>query len=207
MRQLIGMEIKILQAHSKWLESNGIEGEKANLCGANLREANLRGANLRGANLRGANLCGADLREANLCGADLREANLREADLRGANLRGANLCGADLREANLREADLRGADLCGANLREANLRGANLCGADLREADLDFSVWPLQCSSTRVKADDRLVSQLIFHATRLDVSGCSGGVKEAVDFLRQMAVCNLFPEYRADTEKCPEFEE
>ena len=103
------------------------------------------------------------------------------------------------------EADLCEADLCGADLRWANLRGANLCEADLCGANLDFSSWPLHCGSTRAKAGDRLVAQLLFHATRLDVSECSGGVREAVDFLRQMAVCNLFPEYRTDTEKCVEF--
>lgn len=128
-----------------------------------------------------AHLCGADLRGAALCGANLRNVNLRNANLYGANLCGAALCWADLRETDMREVDLRG-------------------------ANLDFSAWPLQCSSTMVKADDRLFSQLLFHATRLDVSGCSGGVKEAVQFLRQMAVCNIFPEYREDTAKCPEFE-
>ena len=92
---------KILDEHKKWLQSNGEEGQKADL-----REANLRGADLREADLRRADLCRADLREADLRGADLCGANLCEADLRGADLRGANLC----------EADLRGADLRGANL-------------------------------------------------------------------------------------------
>ena len=108
-------------------------------------------------------------------------------------------------------ADLQGADLQGAYLQDAYLQGAylqdaNLQDADLRGADLDFSCWPLCCKSKYVKADDRLVSQLLFHATRVDVSGCSGGVREAVEYLRQMAVCNLFPEYRNDVEKCGEFE-
>ena len=147
------------------------------------------------ANLRGANLRGANLQDANLQDADLRGANLQDANLWGADLQGADLWGANLRGANLQDADLRG-----ANLQDADLRGANLRGADL-----DFSCWPLCCKSKYVKADDRLVSQLLFHATRVDVSGCSGGVREAVDFLRQMAVCNLFPEYRDDVDKCAEF--
>ena len=77
---------KILDEHKKWLQSNGEEGQKADL-----REANLRGADLREADLRRADLCRADLREADLRGADLCGANLCEADLRGADLRGANL--------------------------------------------------------------------------------------------------------------------
>ncbi len=130
------------------------------------------------ADLRGANLSWADLREANLRGANLREANLREADLRGANLSGA--------------------DLRGANLSWANLSGANLRGADLRGADLDFSCWPLHCGSTAAKADDHLFAQLLFHLTRLDVSGASGGVREAMEHIRHMAASDLFCEYRTD---------
>ena len=106
--------------------------------------------------------------------------------------------------ANLRGANLRGADLYGADLYGADLRGANLYGADLRGADLDFSCWPLWCGSKNVKADDRLVAQLIFHVTRLDISCCSGGVREAVEHIRAMAVSDLFCEYRSDVSKIEE---
>ena len=101
----------ILKEHQLWINSNGENGERADLSNKNLRGENLRGANLRGADLRGANLRGANLR-----GADLRG-----ADLRGANLFRANLIGADLRGADLFRADLEGADLEGANLEGANL--------------------------------------------------------------------------------------
>ena len=71
----------ILEQHKLWLETNGVQGQYANL---------------RGANLEAANLSGADLRYANLTGADLRHVNLYYA-----NLTDANLTGADLRYANL----------------------------------------------------------------------------------------------------------
>jgi uncharacterized protein YjbI with pentapeptide repeats len=89
---------------------------------------------------------------------------------------------------------LRWADLREANLREANLHGANF----------DFSCWPLHCGSFNAKADDRIVSQLICHVTRLDTSNCSGGVKESVDFIRKMAISDLFCEYRSDVEPLEE---
>ncbi len=57
-----------------WVESEGKEGERADLSGANLQGANLTQANLQGANLTGANLQGAKLPFANLQGANLREA-------------------------------------------------------------------------------------------------------------------------------------
>jgi hypothetical protein len=95
-------------------------------------------------------------------------ANLREANLRGADLQWANLRVADLQWANLRVANLRGANLRWANLRGADLRGADLRGADLRGADLDFSVWPLWCGSNGVKADNKILYQLIAHICVLD---------------------------------------
>ena len=64
---------KILEEHERWLDTNGDEGEKANL-----RKA--------------------DLSDANLSNADLSGAYLNEADLRGAYLNGANLYKADLSE-------------------------------------------------------------------------------------------------------------
>jgi hypothetical protein len=176
---------EILVTHEQWL--NDDEGGER----ANLQWADLLGADLREANLRGANLLGADLREADLRGANLRWADLRVADLRGANLRGADLREANLRGANLRWVDLLGADLRGADLRVANLRGANLQWADLlgadlrvadlRGADLDFSVWPLWCGSKNVKADNRLVYQLVAHICGLDCN--TPEFKEIREFL------------------------
>ena len=99
----------------------------------------------------------ADLYGADLCEADLREANLCEADLRGADLHGADLCWADLHGADLRGANLRGADLRGADLRGANLRGANI----------DYASWPMWCGSLSVKADSKIVIQILYHALRL----------------------------------------
>ena len=81
---------------------------------------------------------------------------------------------------------------------EANLRGANL-----RWADLDFSAWPLKCSSFYVKADDRLVAQLFAHWARLDVSGCSPMVRYCHRIMCSMFkryMTNLFCEYQNDVE-------
>lgn len=52
---------EILQAHKKWLDSNGKEGVRASLNGADLCYANLRFANLRYIDLRDADLNGADM--------------------------------------------------------------------------------------------------------------------------------------------------
>jgi len=105
---------EILEAHRKWVESEGKEGERAILRGANLSGADLFVANLSGAILSGAMLSEAMLSGANLSGAflykiDLSEAILFEAILSEAILSGANLSGALLLETDLSWADLRGA--------------------------------------------------------------------------------------------------
>ena len=77
---------EILEQHTLWVETNGMQGQRANLRSANLGGANLSGADLRYANLSGANLKDANLYYANLTGADLTGADLRYAYLQGAIL-------------------------------------------------------------------------------------------------------------------------
>ena len=147
----------ILLKHKRWLDTDGQEGERAdlrktdlgcfdlakvNLTGADLNGANLVGAVLQYANLTSTNLTGAtllrtNLHGANLTGADLRCADLYCADLTGAYLPGANLKGADLGWTRLFHADLTGANLSAADLKYANLWHANLEGVNLLGADLE----------------------------------------------------------------------
>jgi len=86
---------EILTLHSKWVKSEGTEGQKANLRRTNLilDEIDFREANLRVAHLNHSSLFKADFRGADLSGADLRETNLIDVDFRRAILRGANLEG------------------------------------------------------------------------------------------------------------------
>ena len=87
----------------------------------------------------------------------------------------------------------------GETLRGADLSGADLSGANLRCADLDMSSGiPFHCGGTKFKGDDRLAAQMIYHFTRGDWDGCSGGVQEAVEAIRSMAIADLFCEYRSD---------
>ena len=96
----------ILEKHKLWLNSDGQEGEKADLSYTDLQCADLRFACLMHADLTGTNL-----RCACLIGADLRYANLEGSDLTGADLEGVNLLGADLAGANLRCTNLSHAKL------------------------------------------------------------------------------------------------
>jgi len=137
--------------HTKWLESEGKEGKRANMRGRNLTGVDLSGrsfveASLRGAILTGANLSGIDLRAADLAEARLDDANLSGAKLAGASfaraqLHRTNLSGADLVAANFTAAisegiDLTDAKLDGAILRDANFRQGHFTRASLQDANL-----------------------------------------------------------------------
>ena len=102
MKTITKTELKsILAEHKIWVETNRLQGGRANLSCADLYDANLWGANLKNADLEGANLTGANLTGANLSCANLWGANLTRANLEGANLYCANLEGANLTDAIL----------------------------------------------------------------------------------------------------------
>ena len=61
LREVSPEELKqILEEHRKWVESEGKEGEMADLSRANLQGADLSAANLQGAEFTWVNLQGAD---------------------------------------------------------------------------------------------------------------------------------------------------
>ncbi len=138
---------RILEAHEKWAQSDGKEGEQADLCLADLHEAYPSHANLEEADLRGANLQQASLYGANLQEANLTSANLQGADLSGAKLQGAKLWAAKLQRAILWSADLQKADLSGANLQGTELRSAK----GLTQEQLDQA-----CGDTETKLPPNL---------------------------------------------------
>jgi hypothetical protein len=124
-----------IEAHSKWLDTGGREGARADLKGAHLRFSNLFMARLERADLSSADLRNANVQWANLSGADLNGAKLGDADLFQSNFSGANLHDVSAKGASFFMADLQGADLGGANLRGADMKGTKLQGADLSGVD------------------------------------------------------------------------
>lgn len=190
---------EILQAHKKWLDSNGKEGVRADLCCADLCCADLFDANLHCADLHCADLHCANLHCANLRNADMSGADLRDADLCDANLCDANLHCADLRDANLHCADLSYADLRNADLRRADLRNADMSGANM-----DYAVLPLWCGGLCMHVDDRIGIQLLYHAVKniLFSKNTSAWLKKAVSCKAILNAVNKF--HRVD--ECGEIE-
>ncbi len=111
LKRLSGEDIRRIEQHKRWLDSDGHDGSQLYIADAHWSNADLNTADLRKAaisgNLRGADLRGARLNDSDLRGAILWDADLREADLTGAvglqrgltnddyhPLSGANLAGA-----------------------------------------------------------------------------------------------------------------
>ena len=74
---------RILAEHKKWSETDGEEGQRADLSNTDLSERDLHKANLHGADGAGASLMGADLHGASLSQADLHGASLSKLTCTG----------------------------------------------------------------------------------------------------------------------------
>jgi len=153
----------VIAEHAKWLETNGAEGQRANVSSRDLAGADLTDVILPQASFRETDLSDASLARARLDGSDFRRAILSAADLGGANLGVAALRHARLDLSNLEGAVLRGCDLSGAVLSRARLAGADLkgaimIGADLTNADLSKveNLTQIQVEKTLCNLDTRL---------------------------------------------------
>ena len=87
-----------------------------------------------------------------------------------------------------------------SNGKRAKLSNADLRYANLSNANLDFSCFPLWCGSFGIKADDRIVSQLIYHVCRLNIENCSDEIKQFVNSI-PLEIKNKFREYRGELKK------
>jgi hypothetical protein len=124
----------VLIAHHEWLDSGGIEGERADFSGRHLI----------GADLRNIDLTGALFSDAVLWDAKLGGAVLSEADFTNCNLRGASFVETNLRNATLHNTILIGTDLTGAHMGGASLAGAKCDHAQLGATVLtNLSLTPL----------------------------------------------------------------
>lgn len=94
----------ILEQHKLWVESNGEQGQRANLQKVDFQNANFQEAFLQSANLQGANFQDANLQHADLWGTDLQDTDFRRANLRATNLAKAKLQGTNLQGVNLKKA-------------------------------------------------------------------------------------------------------
>lgn len=132
---------RILEEHRRWMETEGVEGSRANLSDADLNHLDFRGVQLQGAIIRNSNLSRAALSDVilsygTLCFSNFNDTDMGYADLNYADCHGSTFVDADLRSTGLCNSHLNGADLSFADLYMARLGGADLRGADFEAASL-----------------------------------------------------------------------
>lgn len=128
-----------LEAHQRWIYSDGHSGSSAVLDGEDLRPLEmgigrfqLTAISARNAIAVGMNLSGAQLQGADFTGADLRDVNFEGADLRGINFRDANLA-----HARFKSADLTSLHLNSGRTQPCDFTGARFSQKQLADALLD----------------------------------------------------------------------
>jgi len=127
----------VLYKHKCWVESDGKNGEQAELIKFNLREKNLSHVNLEKAKLSGSNFSKANLMGANLKGASLKGAILNEAKLLFADLDGGELRFAELKRAKCWRTNFRDAQLFRTNFEGAEIEETNFVDAKTGDKSLD----------------------------------------------------------------------
>ncbi len=125
--------------HKKWVDSDGLRGERAILVNEtfldlDLTERDLSKMLLLRVDFSGARMHQTDFREAILYQCKLNNVFAEHADFRGAFVQGTEFIGANLTAANFEGADLTGAVLTRALLNETNLKNAVLAYADCTQA-------------------------------------------------------------------------
>ena len=94
----------ILERHKQWVETKGIEGDRAIVTGANLTQINLEYADLRASIFEDSDFSGGNLLSVTFRGAKLRRTSFARALLQWAVLRFSDMTEADFSEADLYNA-------------------------------------------------------------------------------------------------------
>jgi uncharacterized protein YjbI with pentapeptide repeats len=135
-----------LEAHQRWISSDGHSGSSAVLDGEDLRpletgigKFQLTAISAHNAIAVGMNLSGAQLQGADFSGADLRDVNFEGADLRGINFRGANLAHARFESADLTSLRLKSGTTRPCDFTEARFSQKQLADALLESGDTHAS--------------------------------------------------------------------
>jgi len=130
---------RILESHALNLESNGREGQEADLSCYIISDFDFSGLRLSGIHAQDTtfhrccfhrtDLYGVDFSGAAAPSADFRDAVLAKAEFHRADLHGANFDGANLVQTFFLDSDLRGATFRRADLAGTSFSGSEVIGA------------------------------------------------------------------------------
>jgi hypothetical protein len=141
----------MITEHTKWVDTGGAQGARAEFTRADLSGLDLSGSRLTGAvfkeaKLRGIKLANASLNLATFVESDLSGADFTGAELRGvrfdqSNLEGVRFCEADLGVETVRITATKSSDhasvISACQMSKANFTGAKAAGLVAKEVDLN----------------------------------------------------------------------
>lgn len=120
-----------IEAHARWVESDGRQGQPAVLDGADLRPLNGR--------LAKRNLVGLSARQVIAIGVDFSGCRLQGAKFDGADLRGAGFADADLSGTSFKSAKLHHARFDRSRLGALSLLSGQVITTCLEEAEVSVT--------------------------------------------------------------------
>lgn len=139
----------ILNDHRLWLDTKGIQGQRASFHRADLSGMDLSGEILEDidfyyANLTKTNFFGANLKKSCFYGANLQKANFEKSilsfsELTYSNLLFANLTNAKINDTNLSFSSLESCVAHNTDFSYSNFDGASLLEADLQGSNLKYT--------------------------------------------------------------------
>ena len=116
------------------------------------------------------------------------------ADMSWANMGGSNMSWANMSGSNMGGANMGGANMSGANMGWANMSRADARDADISGANIDYVTITLWCGTLRIRIDNRITSQLLYHVLScVEVSpDVSDDVKKVLLSPEVVAIANQF---------------
>lgn len=106
--------------------------------------------------------------------------------------------------ANMHRANISWADMRGAKMSYANMSGAKMNESGISGANIDYVTITLWCGTLRIRIDNRITSQLLYHVLScVEVSpDVSDDVKKVLLSPEVVAIANQF--HRCKSGEVPE---
>lgn len=178
-----------------WANNARIMGGKLNKCRFNILQA-------KNSHWENVYLSHCDLHWANLQGAKIHNCHIENCNCNAIDLDNSEICnGTYVSKCDFKKADFFYAKMKDCEFFDCTMNRAAFGNTDVLNTIFDLSGFPLWCGTLHIKADDRLPAQLLYHLARLNTENMSGGMKETIEHIRQMAASDLFCEYRNDLEE------
>lgn len=178
------------------------KANNARIIGGILNKCQFNSLHAQNSHWESVYLSDCNLHWADLQGAEIHNCRIGNCNCNTIDLSYSEICnGTYVNKCDFRKADLTCAKMKDCEFFDCTMNRARFGNTDALNTIFDLSSFPLWCGTLHIKTDDRLPAQLLYHLARLNTENMSGGMKETIEQIRQMAASDLFCEYRNDLEE------